>query len=169
MLCPDGRKPVIDRTAPLLTLGRLVQEDFCILHRAEGEAEHRLAGAVLCFPASWTLSEKIGRPVEAIHGPVAAYDAVLARRVRRLFDGLRPGRPLARCNALFYEDPALFQPRPEASQRPPAGPGAAYFRSERQCLLRLPVTGAVIFSIHTILMPRTALDAADLSALSQRS
>ncbi len=165
MRCPDGRRVPLDRAAPLLTLGRLVQEDLCLLQKPVGAEEHLLVGAVLCFPASWTLAEKIGRPMLAIHRPVQSYDETLARRVARLLDGVRPGRPLARSNALFYDDPALYQPRSEADPRPVGGPSAPFFRSERQCLLRLPESGAVAFSIHTILLARSALTEADFAVL----
>ncbi|RYH09275.1 DUF3445 domain-containing protein [Tropicimonas sp. IMCC6043] len=165
MRCPDGRSVHLDRSDPLRTLGRLVQEDLCLLVKPEGAAEHLLAGAVLCFPASWTLSEKLGRPMAAIHVPVDVYDATLAARVQRLLDNIRPGQPLARSNALFYDDPALFQPRPEDDPRPAGGPDARFFRSERQCLLRLPESGAVVFSIHTVLLDRAGLEAADLAVL----
>lgn len=167
MRCPDGRSVPLDRDAPLETLGRIVQEDLCLLVKPDGADEHLLAGAVLCFPASWTLAEKLGRPLGAIHTPVRAYDAVLAARVQRLLDGIRPGRPLSRCNALFYDDPALFQPRTESDPRPAGGTEARFFRSERQCLLRLPETGAVVFSIHTILLERVSLTESDLEALSK--
>ena len=167
MRCPDGRLVALDRSKPLMTLGRLVQEDLCLLVRPNGGAEHLLSGAVLCFPASWTLAEKLGRPMLAIHTPVAAYDETLARRVQRLLDGVQPGRPLARSNALFYDEPALFAPRLEADKRPIAGPDAAFFRSERQCLLRLPESGAVVFSIHTILLTRDALTSEDRAALTE--
>jgi hypothetical protein len=141
----------LDRDAPLLTLGRLVQEDLCLLE-ARG-AEHVLTGAVLCFPASWTLSQKIGRPLAGIHVPVAGYAGDLARRVQRLFDAIRPEQPLMRFNALLYADPTLHQPRreEEVRTRPPASE-KVFLRSERQCLLRLPVTGAVLFSIHTFVV-----------------
>ncbi len=165
MLCPDGRFVDLDRGNPLMTLGRLVQEDLCLLQKPDGGDEHLLAAALLCFPASWTLAEKIGRPMLAIHVPVDVYAGDLARRVQRLLDGIQPGRPLQRCNALFYDAPALFQPRPEHDPRPVGGPDAPYFRSERQCLVRLPGTGAVAFSIHTILMRRQDLSADDVAAL----
>lgn len=153
MHCPDGRVVRLDRAAPLRTLGHLLQEDFCLL-QSDG-SEHVLIGAVLCFPSQWTLAEKMGRPLTAIHRTVAPYDAGIARRVQRLFDGIRPGRPLWRSNRLNHDDPALFQPRREAQ----TGPGArartgAYIRCERQCLLRLPESRAVVFSIHTYLLRR---------------
>jgi hypothetical protein len=50
--------------------------------------EHVLTAAVLCFPASWHLADKIGRPLTTIHVPVKVYDETLARRVQRLFDGV---------------------------------------------------------------------------------
>jgi hypothetical protein len=129
----------------------LVQEDICILQK-RGE-EHVLTGAILCFPASWRLSEKFMRPLIDIHLPVDRYDENVARRVQRLFDGIQPGRPLWRYNALWYEDAELYQPRSAQEPRHIKDPGTApYLRSERQTLLRLPQTQAVIFSIHTYVL-----------------
>ncbi len=148
---PDGQVVEIDRTRPLDTLCHLVQEDFCILQK-HGD-QHVLTGAILCFPASWCLSEKFMRPLIDIHIPVSGYDANIARRVQRLFDGIRPGRPLWRFNALWYEDAELHQPRSANDRREVRDPGAARFlRSERQTLLRLPETRAVVFSIHTYVL-----------------
>ncbi|WP_296766384.1 DUF3445 domain-containing protein [Sediminimonas sp.] len=153
---PDGAWVEVDRDAPLRTLGHLVQEDLCLMERRPGSDEHLLTGAVLCFPASWRLSEKFMRPMLAIHAPVDVYDADLARRVQRLLDGVRPGRPLWRFNALGYDDPALHQPRGEPVADPArrARDAAPYLRSERQCLVRLPQSGAVVFSIHTFVVAR---------------
>lgn len=154
---PDGEQIDIDPEAPLITLAHLVQEDFCILQRRDGEDEHALTGALLCFPASWTLAEKIDRPLTAIHDTVAPYTDDIARRVQRLFDGVRPGRTLWRVNLLRYRDADLFQPRPVADRRRnPAGMGH-FIRSERQCISRLPRTGAMVFSIHTTVVRSDAL------------
>ncbi|WP_170468602.1 heme-dependent oxidative N-demethylase family protein [Ruegeria arenilitoris] len=148
---PDGQSVQVDRDRPLETLCRLVQEDFCILQK-HGD-EHVLTGAILCFPASWTLSEKFMRPLIDIHIPVDSYDENIARRVQRLFDGIQPGRPLWRFNALWYEDAELHQPRSANERRDPqTASSAKYLRSERQTLLRLPQTQAVVFSIHTYVL-----------------
>ena len=143
--CPDRRRVNVDWQAPLYTLGHLVQEDICLLEK-RGD-EHVLTGAVLCFPANWRLADKIGRPLVAIHEPVASYDANIARRVQRLFDGVQTGRPLWRFNKLRYRDADLHQPRskPDAEDMP-------FIRSERQCILRLPRTNAVVFTIHTFVV-----------------
>lgn len=151
VLRPDGVRVEIDRAHPLESLCQLVQEDFCILQK-RGD-EHVLTGAILCFPASWMLSEKFMRPLIAIHEPVDVYDANIARRVQRLFDGIQPDRPLWRFNALWYHDAELFQPRSAKHRREPRDENSArYLRSERQTLLRLPQTKAVVFAIHTYVM-----------------
>lgn len=149
VLRPDGITVGIDRNDPLLTLSQLVQEDFCIHQKWEGEAEHRLTAALLCFPAAWTLSEKLGQKLTRIHVPVAPYTDEIATRVQRFFDMVRFERPLWRANLLRYDDPSLFQPHTEANPRPVGTPTSPYWRSERQSLRRLPQTGAVVFSIHT--------------------
>ncbi|MGV8987333.1 MAG: heme-dependent oxidative N-demethylase family protein [Cypionkella sp.] len=159
---PDGVQVTLDRDAPLLTLGALVQEDICILQK-QGD-EHVLTAALLCFPASWTLSEKIGRPLTTIHVPVKPYDDQMARRVQRLFDAIRPDQPLWRMNALLYADPALHQPKSETNLRPRIG-ARDYLRAERQCLLRLPDSGAVVFSIHTYVVKAATLTEAERVAL----
>lgn len=151
---PDGATVGLDRADPLLTLSRLVQEDICILQRQGGE--HVLTAALLCFPAAWTLAEKIGRPLTRIHVPVPAYDDGIARRVQRLFDGVQPGRPLWRANLLRYDVPDLFQPYTEAERRKVGAADSAYERSERQTVFRLPVSGAVVFAIHTTVVRRAA-------------
>ncbi|MTJ03468.1 MAG: DUF3445 domain-containing protein [Sediminimonas qiaohouensis] len=153
---PDGVSVDIDYGDPMRSVGHLVQEDLCLMERRSGYAEHLLTGAVLCFPASWRLSEKFMRPMLAIHKPVDVYDASLARRVQRLLDGVRPGRPLWRFNALGYDDPSLHQPRSEGHSEPSgrARAEARYLRSERQCLVRLPRSNAVVFSIHTYVLDR---------------
>jgi hypothetical protein len=145
---PDGEQVVVDWSKPLLTLGHLVQEDLCILQKSG--TEHVLTAAVLCFPASWRLAEKAGQPLTQIHVPVPEYDADIARRVQRLFDGVKAGRPLWRFNRLTYSDSDLHQPFPKPEDRP-----GRYLRSERQCILRLPRTQAVVFTIHTWILPGT--------------
>lgn len=149
---PDGVRVAIDRDDPFLTLSRLVQEDFCI-HQKRGD-EHVLTAALLCFPAAWTLGEKIGRPLTRIHAPVARYDTDIAARVQRMFDMVRADRPLWRANLLAYADPALFQPHTEAHPRPVGSAPSAYLRSERQSIRRLPATDSVVFSIHTTVVAR---------------
>lgn len=153
---PDGATFTLDHTRPLWTLGHLLQEDLCILQKPAGASEHVLTAAVLCFPSSWTLSQKLGRAMMRIHAPVAPYDDQMGARVQRMFDTIRPEQPLWRANILRYDNPALHQPRLEFAPKDKRADGP-YFRSEKQGLVRLPCTGAVVFSIHTVVVPMTAL------------
>ena len=164
VLRPDGVEVALDADMPMKTLGILVQEDLCLMEK-QGD-EHVLTGAILCFPASWWLTEKLGRPLLGIHIPVPSYDPDIAKRVQRLFDAIRPEQPLWRANALVYRDPTLHQPRHEADPRVDRR-GGSYVRSERQCLLRLPETRAVVFSIHTYVVDITTLSPEELDGLEE--
>jgi hypothetical protein len=147
VICPDGRIVKTNGT-PLLVLSQLLQEDL-IIHQPMGDV-HGMTAALLCFPASWTLAQKIGKPLVRIHDPVDEYDENLAKRVQRLFDGVREKRPMWRANLLRYDDPTLHQPREEGNPRPVGTDQSPYERSERQTLFRLPVSRAVVFAIHTV-------------------
>lgn len=164
-LRPDGVTVPLDRAAPLLTLGRLCQNDFCLMQKPGDE--HVLTGAILCFPGSWTLAEKFNQPMIRIHKPVADYTPDMARRVQRLFDAIRPDNPLWRSTALLYADADLHHPRLESAPRVEPGAGPTYLRSERQCLIRLPLSGAVVFSIHTYLLPLDRLNTVQAMALAE--
>jgi dimethylamine monooxygenase subunit A len=164
VLRPDGVDVALDAGAPLVTLGRLVQEDLCLME-AVG-AEYRLTGAILCFPASWTLAQKIGRPLLGIHDGVVPYTEDIARRVQRMFEAIRPEQPLWRMNYLTYDDFTLHQPRLEGQKRP-RPEGHFFVRSERQCLLRLPVSRAVVFSIHTYVVEAETLTSDEMVALRE--
>ena len=155
VICPDGRKVLRNPDTPLETLNAIVQEDFCIMVK-HGD-EYVLRAALLCFPAAWSLAEKIEKPLTAIHKPVTQYESRLAARVARLFDGIRAGRPLWRDNRLYYNDPDLFYLATEANPRPPAGDDPRYLRSERQVLYRLPNSNAVVFALRTFLVDLHAL------------
>lgn len=163
---PDGVTVPLDRDRPLRTLGRLVQSDFCLMQ--PGPQGHVLTAAILCFPAYWTLAEKLGRPMSAIHGPVPEYDGRVAKRVQRLFDAMRPDEPLWRANAVLHADSELFSPKRETEPEHRATQASARFvRSERQVLRKLPKTGAIAFSIHTRMVAIESLAAEAREALSR--
>lgn len=162
---PDGVTVPLERDDPMATVGRLAQEDFCLLLPQSGE--HVLAAAVLCFPASWTLAEKIGRPMMRIHRPVPDYDGDVGGRVQRMFDRMRPDAAMFRANALVYDDPDLHQPRGEAAPKV-LQRAKRWVRVERQTLRKLPETGAIAFGIHTYLVPVDSLSAAQRDSFGKR-
>ncbi|MEM8803479.1 MAG: DUF3445 domain-containing protein [Pseudomonadota bacterium] len=158
---PDGVTVPLNRDDPLGVMGRLVQSDTCLMQ--ETPDGYALTAAVLCFPASWTLAEKIGKPLPAIHVPVHDYDGHMAKRVERVFQAIRADRLLTRANLLLYESPALFAPRREEDTRPFLGD--RFVRTERQTFRRLPETNAVAFGIHTTVMDMDALPEGERQAV----
>lgn len=168
---PDRVTVPVVREMPFRTIGRLSADDFCILMSDAAGGEYRLGGAVLCFPARWSLSEKMRRPMTAIHAPVPDYDETLARRVNRVFEAIRPERPIWRINWLVYGDPVLHQPffreeAPEDEGKTWSPHGPFYLRTERQTLRRLPRTNAVAFGIKSSVTPIEALAPAEAAGLS---
>ena len=147
----DNRTVEIDYNEPLLTCGLLVQNDFCLLKKIDGQ--HVLIAAVLCFPANWRLHEKFMKPLFSIHRNVPEYSPEIAKRVDRIFDGIRVGQPMWRFNVLEYSDATLYQPY---RLNPDCKP--SYTRSERQTFVKLPDTGVVVFGIHTFVVKKVPSD-----------
>jgi hypothetical protein len=150
--------------APLELAGRLVQEDLCLMQR--GEAGYRLVAAALCFPAHWRLSDKLGRPLEAIHGPVPGFSERLAGPVDRFFASIQVARPVWRVNWSLVDQPTLFLPPEHRGHPQPISAARAgeqlWLRVERQTLRRLPRSGDVVFGIHTYVDPLAdAIDSAE--------
>lgn len=141
---------------PLDAAGRLVQEDLCLLVERDG-APH-LDAASLCFPSYWRLRDKLGRPMAAVHQPVAHYADELAERVDRFLARLRPDRPVWRRNWSIHDDPSYWLPDATAprSVDPPEG---LWLRSERQTLRRLTTPGTILFTIRTQQVPLRVLAA----------
>jgi dimethylamine monooxygenase subunit A len=142
---------------PLEQAGRLVQEDFCILQsddKTSGNTYRLTAGAV-CFPSNWKLSDKIGRALADVHGPVPGYAEKLSGSVDRFFKNLTADTIMARANWLIHATPDLFQAghrldEATAAAITPANAGEElWLRVERQTLRRLQQSGAVLFTIRT--------------------
>jgi len=148
---PDGVTVSLDADRPLVTAARLVQEDMLVLENSA--SGHALAFGVLCFPASWTLRQKIGRSMAGIHTPVERIDAQMDKRIERVLTAIQPGNAVWRANVLCYNDPNLFQPRLEIEKRPFDRNKPLFVRVERQTLRRLAPSNAIVFTIHTWLTP----------------
>ncbi len=141
---------------PLEIAGRLVQEDLCVIGTVGPSPV--LEAAILCAPSRWRLRDKIGRPLLDVHGPVPLYAERLSASVDRFMRALRPGRLAERFNWGLLDDAALFQPEPGhrgtgEAITPDDAPDRLFFRVERQTLLRLPASGAVLFAIRVHAYP----------------
>ena len=136
---------------PIDAAGRLVAEDLCLL--VPGDRGWVLGAGSVCFPSHWRLPDKLGLPLAAVHGPVPDYATELADRVDRFLDKLRAGRGVVRRNWTVHTEPDLHAPDLPPPPDPPVTVDDAgrrlWLRSERQTLVRLPGTGAIVFTIRT--------------------
>lgn len=153
--------------APLRAASLLVQEDLILMRR--GEDGWRLAAGSLCFPSSWVLTEKFGKPLHRIHEPVPDFGpgSRFAEIIARMFDNLQ-GQAVERYNWSIQADDALYHPLSNveridrATSRPSRFPDGdvnahAFIRVERQTLRKLPVSKDILFTIRIHLDPLAVL------------
>lgn len=168
-ICPAIRERIAGLEAkeepPLQAAARIVQEDLVLMRRGEGG--WRLAAASLCFPSSWSLAEKFGRPMRAIHGPVPGFGPGTrnADLIDRIFDRLIVAQPVERLNWSLQADDALHKPKSKFTGVEPAdaarrhrfadeaAAARAFARVERQTLRKLPRSGDILFTIRIHLDP----------------
>jgi len=156
-----GVDAAVDLTAdeaPLALASFLVQDDLVLMR--PGPEGYRLVAASLCFPSSWSLAEKFGRPMGAIHAGVPGWAGKMGTLVDRIFDKLKVDQPVWRLNWSIYADADLHHP--ESKKQPRdwfSGDGIpeAFIRVERQTLRRLPVSGDILFTIKVHVDPFEAL------------
>lgn len=147
-------------------------EDMCLLTLREGEAQYRLVGAAVAWPSDWQPADKIGLPLRALHAPIQGYEEQLATGVDNFMAKLKPGAIYGRCNWFIAATDAMrwaAEP-PEIAFAPvtPENAGETMFvRSERQTLRRLPLTGAILFTIGVYVSPLGALSRGNVAMLAK--
>jgi dimethylamine monooxygenase subunit A len=149
MLVDRATGIVADDVDPIVRAASLVQEDLCVLEDVDGR--WTLSAACVCFPSRWSLASKIGTTLDEIHDPVPHYGRDLAAPVNRFFERLTPEKPMWRLNWSVLETGELSLPDPAARHDKDSidSIDELWFRVERQTLRRLPLTGAIVFTIRT--------------------
>lgn len=142
----------------LLALGRAWEPDFAWMH-PDGHGTHRLIGGVVCFPSSWALREKLGRPMSEVHGPVPGLNDALARKIETFFAQQEPGAVWTRENANYSRDAELnhHPSRPRRSIDATITADDVFIRLEHQLLLKFPQSGSILFGIRVEVVPLTEL------------
>lgn len=138
-----------DRWELLLSLGRQWEPDFLLIS-VEPAGMVRLVGGCVCFPSSWSLEEKMGKPIEGIHAVVPGLNQSIGPQIHNFLSKLRPGIAWLRSNwgvsasGEMNQHPAINVPRlDEASDLE-----QVWLRIERQALVSLPVNKGVLFGIR---------------------
>lgn len=135
----------------LLALGEFWEADFLVL-KPDADGEIRLYGGCLCFPSSWRLTDKIGKPIEFIHGPVPGLNKSIGPGIHKFLAGLKPGVASLRHNwglarsAELNHHPDRNLPRLDADTHA----DEVWLRVEHQALVALPQSGGILFGIRVV-------------------
>ncbi len=162
-------------TGALPDAARACHEDMCLLTRTPDEDVYRLIGAAVAYPTDWTVADKMGLPLAALHGPIHGYAEQLATGVDRFMAKLKAGPIYGRGNWFIVDDGELRHlPGQAEGDRerfagvtPENADETLFARCERQTLRRLPDTGAILFTIGVYVQPLGALPSSSVRWLSQ--
>jgi len=149
---PDkGASPEAGLAASCAALGAVWEPDFMLLKQGDG-GELRLVAGCVCFPSSWNFAEKVGLPIESIHGIVPGLNPAIGTQIQSFLSKLRPGLAWVRGNwglsrsAELNQHPARKLPRLDAG----VPLEEVWVRAEHQALVALPRTGGVLFGIRIL-------------------
>jgi len=167
----------LQTTCPLTalrTLGSHIDTDFLILlpKQTEGEGEnecqpaYHLEAFSTTFPSGFSTLSKLSLPLSAIHTPVPQYARKIGKSMDRFFARLETGKLVRRANWTITTTPELFvesgthfhdfdsmspaeQEVAIVEQHRGLNIGEMRLRCERQTLMRLPSSGALVFAFKT--------------------
>ncbi|ART78370.1 hypothetical protein B4U37_20970 [Sutcliffiella horikoshii] len=145
---------------PLDFIGRHVQEDLILMLQRDGDLY--LDAGQLCFPANWSLAFNHGMSFKNIHFPIPGFkEEGLDERILQFLLRLEAGNPWGRKNWSLMAgnrmDTSLETFDVWGKDRKKVTVDNAgefvHLRVEVQKLFRLPRTNAILFTIHTHLLP----------------
>ncbi|CEP63679.1 heme-dependent oxidative N-demethylase family protein LALA0_S08e08130g [Lachancea lanzarotensis] len=149
----------------ILALSRLVEEDLILMFpddRRQFNGEYVLMAGIFAFAAGFNPRNRLLKPLTLVHGPVPEYKEKLQMHMNRFFEMHKIGKLVMRLNFSFQTHPKLYvtdDNKGLATEQILAktleqlrGGRDLYYRSERQCLIKLgPKSQAMCFSIRTYL------------------
>lgn len=138
----------------LRTVGKSIEPDFLLL-KPDENGEMKLAGGCVCFPSSWSLEEKMGRPLDFIHSVVPGLNDQIGRPIAQFLERLAPDITWLRANWGLSRSPELNQHPKRGLPRLEAGVklDEVWLRVEHQALVALPRSRGVLFGIRVVVHP----------------
>lgn len=143
-----------DPLAQCRALGHRLEPDI-LLGGPDESGVWRLRAGCVCFPSSWALEDKIGRPIHEIHAPVPGLNREVGPQIGRFLGRLAPGVSWQRANwglsgsPELNQHPRLRKPRLDAD----VTREQVFLRIEHQSLVALPRSGGVLFGIRIEVVP----------------
>ncbi|GAV27919.1 hypothetical protein PMKS-001387 [Pichia membranifaciens] len=153
---------------PMEMAALMVQDDLAILKEDEN-GQYILKGGAIMLAGFWRLRDKLNLPLSAIHttGDVPKYNEKLKRPMEKFFSRLTCDKPVVRNNYFLQTDADLAWSSsigPEDKQivgwntaEVATDINKIYYRSERQSVRRLPISGCTVFTIRTYFLPITKM------------
>ena len=151
-------------------MGMATDADLVVLRPDDGV--WRVTAGVVCFPSGWSLPEKLGRPLEDIHGIVPGLNAALSERINKFISGLKPGYSWERVNwGLSATDQLSMHPNLQPPRLLSGTPvNQVWVRVEMQSLALLPDSGGLLFGIRILNHPlNTLMEDASLKPRIERA
>lgn len=156
--------------ANVIALGGALEPDVLLLS-PDDAGSLRLRGGALCFPTGWALEEKIGHPLDEIHGVVPGLNPALGAQIQQFLARLKPGVAFLRDNwGIAASDELNLHPARRVP--PPMSPVALdrlWLRVEHQALLALPQSRGIVFGIRIALHRLDALAGTTVATGLRRS
>lgn len=153
---------------PMEMAALMTQDDLAILKENE-KGEYILKGGAIMLAGFWRLKDKLNLPLSAIHttGDVPKYNEKLKRPMEKFFSRLTCDKPVVRNNYFLQTDDDVAWSSsigPEDVEivgwntaKPATDINNIYYRSERQSVRRLPLSGCIVFTIRTYFLPITKM------------
>jgi hypothetical protein len=151
--------------AKAIYLGENLEPDFLLL-LPDGKNVKLVAG-VVCFPSSWSLEEKIGRPIQEIHAVVPGLNSNLGNPIQNFLLKLKGGFSWNRTNWGLSRSG-------DRNQHPALGMKSMdeeielkeiFFRVEEQSLVLMPKSGGIIFGIRLKIIPLSDFKSEEVARL----
>lgn len=149
-----------------------IEEDFLILLKDPSRRDEKdgteffFKAGVFAFAAGFDPRDRFNTPLLFIHHPIPGYEEKLKLLMNRFFDRLKPATIVNRNNFSVQTHNKYFVDDENKGHNLPADKEQealefdlldfekqVHYRSERQCLTKLPQSGAIIFTIRTYLLP----------------
>lgn len=129
-------------------IGAEWEPDWVLLRPAE-DGGMRVVAGVVCFPSGWSLPEKLGKPLFAVHAPVPGLNESLGGKIDTFLNRLEPGTLWERENWGLSADGELdhHPARARACLAAESALDATWLRLERQLFARLS-GGGLLFGIR---------------------
>lgn len=151
-----------DTETLIRTLSHTMEEDFLLLQFDEKTEQYYLRSGSFAFPSGFDPARKMNLSLKDIHGPVPLYKQTIEKSMEKFFRRLKVGNWVYRLNWGIQSHDQLYAPdlnhASEEETVEKLDPSSmdfnnVFLRCERQCLLRLPKTNALLFTIRTYITP----------------